>query len=72
MKEYHKQLDIRPAILLSDAKSAFDYFEIFSENVAPYLCQWTNERANKYIEDISYKATKLYGPKWRPDQTDKK
>ena len=67
MKEYHKQLDIRPAILLSDAKSAFDYFEIFSKNVALYLCQRTNDRATKNIEDITYKATKLYGPKWRPD-----
>ena len=69
LKEYHKEFDIHPALLLSDAKSAVDYVEIFFKKVIPYLHQWTNERANKYFEDISYKSIKLYGLKHRPIQT---
>ena len=71
MKEYRNQSDIHSALLLSDAKPMVDYFEIFFEKFVPYLCQWTNERANKYFEDISCTSIKVYGLKSRPVQTDK-
>lgn len=66
LNEFQYGVEISPAVLLSNAKSPVDYFEIFFEKVIPHLCKWTNERADMYFEEIDYKTFKVHGLKWRP------
>lgn len=58
-------VEISPIVLLSNANSPVDYFEIDFEKVVPFLCECTNERAGIFIEDIDYMKIMTYGIKWR-------
>lgn len=69
LRDFQGGVEISPAVLLSNAKIIFvdhqciDHFEIFFEKVVPCLCEWTNEKADIYFEDINYKIKILHGLK---------
>ena len=59
LTEFQGSVEINQAILLSNAKSPVDYFEIFFEKIVSISREWKNKNYDLYFEDIECK-TKSY------------
>lgn len=69
-RNFMNNLIIILPLLLSEAKSAVDYFEIFFKKGIRNLCQWTTEKLTRF-KVITFKPVKVFGLKWHPEQMDK-
>ena len=56
LTEFQRDVKMNLAVLLSNAKCPFDYFE----KIIPCSCKWTNERAYVYFKGTEYKTIMVY------------
>lgn len=58
--------EFHPAIDINSPMSMRECFEAFiSPQIVEYLCQWTNERAEMFLEAHDNLALKIHGLYWR-------